>query len=101
EEDRGVVANQVPVAFVGVKTQSKATDVTLGVGRSALTGHGGESGKHLGLLADLGEDRGLGVPRDVLSDGEGAKGAGALGVHTPLGDDLTVEVGELFEEPQV
>ena len=53
EEDRGVVADQVPVAFLGVELQREAADVALGVGRAALAGHGGEAGEHLGLLADL------------------------------------------------
>src|SRR5690606_39875194 len=33
--------------------------------------------------------------------GEGAEGAGPLGVHAPLGDHLTDEVGQLLLEPHV
>jgi hypothetical protein len=55
----------------------------------------------LGLLADLGEDLGLGVLGDVVGDGEGAEGARALGVHAPLGDDLAVKMRQLFQEPDI
>ena len=72
EEDRRVVAHQVPVAFLGVELHGKAADVALGIGRAALSGHGGEADEEIGLLADLGEDLGFGVPGDVVGDGEGA-----------------------------
>jgi hypothetical protein len=38
---------------------------------------------------------------DVVRDGERTVGAGALGVHAPLGNHLTVEVGELLQEPDI
>ncbi len=101
EEHRRVVADEVPVALLGVELHREAADVALGVGRAALAGHGREADEQVGLLADLGEDLGLGVLRDVVGDREGAEGAGALGVHAPLRDDLAVEVGELLEEPDV
>ena len=101
EEDRRVVADEVPVALFGVELHGEAADVALGVGRAALAGHGGEAHEHLGLLADGREDLGLGVAGDVVGDGEGAVGARALGVHPALGDHLAVEVGELLQEPDV
>ena len=101
EEYRRVVADHVPVAFLGVELHGEAADVALGIGGAALAGHGGEAGEQLGLLADLGKDFRPRVFGDVVRDGEGAVGAGALGVHAPLGDDLAVEVGELFQEPDI
>ena len=59
EEHRRVVADHVPVAFLGVELDREAADVALGVGRAALAGDGGEAHEHLGLLADLGEELGL------------------------------------------
>jgi hypothetical protein len=53
EEHRRVVADQIPVAFLGVELDGEAADVALGVGRAALAGHRGEAGEQLGLLADL------------------------------------------------
>ncbi len=101
EEHRRVVADQVPIAFFGVELQGEAADVTLGVGGATLAGHRGEAGEHLGLLADLLEQLGAGVLADVVSDGEGAECARALGVHAALGNDLAVEVGQLFQQPHV
>ena len=101
EEHRRVVAHHVPVALLGIELEGKAADVALGVGRTALARHGGEAREHLGLLADLAEDRGAGVARDVVRDREGAKRARALGMHAPLGNHLAHEVGEFFVEPHI
>ena len=101
EEHRRVVADDVPVALLGVELHGEAADVALGVGRAALAGHGREAHEQRRLLADLGEDLGLGVAGDVVRDGERAEGARALGVHAPLGDHFAVEVGQLLEKPDV
>ena len=99
EEDRRVVAHQVPVALLGVELDGEAPDVPLGVGRAALAGHGGEPDEEVGLFAHRREELRLGAARDVVGDREGAVGPGALGVHAPLGDDLPVEVRQLLEHP--
>ena len=101
EEHGGVVAHEVPVACVGVELHREAADVTLGVCRAALSGHGREPHEALGLLAYLGEDRRTGVSGDVLCDREGPECAGAFGVHAAFGNDLAVEMGEFFEEPRI
>ena len=101
EEDRGVVAHEVPVAGIGVELDGEAADVALGIRRAAFSGHGREAHEARGLLADLGEDRRPGVFRDVVHHGEGSEGSRSFGVHAPLGDDFAVEVGEFFEEPRV
>jgi len=100
-EHRGVVADQVPVALLGVETHGEAADVTLGIRRATLTGDGGEAQEHIGLLADLGEDLRPGVGGDVMGDGEGTVGRGAFRMHASLGDHFAIEVGELLEEPHV
>jgi hypothetical protein len=99
EENRRVVAHQVPVPFFGVKLQGKAANVSLGIGRTALSGNRGESSEHLGSLADLREYFRLCVFRDVVGYGEGSESAGSLGVHAAFRDDLTVEVRQLLDEP--
>ena len=101
KEHRRVVADQIPVAFLGVKLQCKAADVALGICRAAFSGDCGETGEHLGLLADLRKDFCPRVFRDVVSDGERAVSAAALGVHAPLGDHFAVEVGEFLQEPDI
>ena len=101
EEHRRVVADDVPVAFLGVELQRSAADVALGVGGAALAGNGREAGEHRRLLADLGEDLRLGKAGDVVRHGEGAVGAPALGMHPPLGDHLAVEMRQLLDQPDV
>ena len=53
EEHRCIVADQIPVAFLGVELQCKTTNIALGVGRTALAGHGGEASEQLGFLANF------------------------------------------------
>jgi hypothetical protein len=38
EEDRRIVSDQVPVAFLGVELQCSAADVTLGIGGTPFAG---------------------------------------------------------------
>ena len=101
EEDRRVVAHQIPVALVGVELHGKAAHVTLGVGRAHLSGHGGKARDQWRDPAHFREDAGTGVARDVLGDGEGAEGAPALGVDDALGDALAVLVGQLLQQVPV
>ncbi|MNL46838.1 hypothetical protein D3C87_1695860 [compost metagenome] len=101
EEHRHVVADQVPVAFVGVELDGEAAHVTFGIGRAAFAGHGGKAQEQRGLLTNLRKDAGAGVARDVVSDGEGTVGAGPLGVDDPFRNAFAVEVGQLFNQPEV
>ncbi|CFP67595.1 Uncharacterised protein [Bordetella pertussis] len=101
EEHGRVVADQVPVAFVGIELDGEATHVTFGVGRAALAGHGRKAQEQRRLLADFGEDPGARVAGNVMRDREGAIGARAFGVHHALGNAFTVEVGQFLQEPDV
>ncbi len=98
EEHRRVVADQIPVALLGIELERKAAHVALGVGGAELAGNGGEARQHLRLLADGGEYVGGRIRRDVVGDGERAVGAPALGVHRALGDALAVLVRQLFDQ---
>ncbi len=101
EEDRGVIADQIPVTFLGVELHCKTANITLSVSGAALTGDGGEACEQLGFFADLGEDFRPGVLRNVVGDSESAVGAGTFGVHPSFGDDFAVEVSEFFQEPNI
>jgi len=96
-----VIADDVPVALLGIELQREAADVALGVGGTALTCDGGEAGEHRGPFSDLRKYLGLGVARNVVRDGKGAMCTGALGVHAPLRNHFPGEVGQLFDEPDI
>src|SRR3546814_2838503 len=55
EEDWRAVADDVPVAFLGVELQGEAADVTLGISRPALAGDGrkARSEEHTSELPSL------------------------------------------------
>ena len=98
-----VVADEVPVAVLGVELHREAARVAGRLGGVPATGDGGEAQRDLGLLALLLEELGAGVLRDrLVADGavglEDAEGGGAAGVHDALGDPLAVEVADLLEE---
>jgi hypothetical protein len=101
EEDRRVVADHVPVAFLGIEFDGEAADVAFGVGRAALTGDGGEAGEHVGLLAHLGQELGAGVLRDVVGHREGAERARPFRMHPPLWNHLAVEMRQLLQKPHI
>lgn len=101
EEDRRVVAYQVPVARVGVEFHGEAPDVALGIGGAALSGYGREADQTVGLFTHLRKDRGPGVFGDVVRHGEGPESSRSFGVHAAFGDHFPVEMGEFFEIPYV
>ncbi len=101
EEDRRVVADDVPIAFLGIELDGEAADVALGIGRAALARDRREADEQRRLLADLREDLRLGVAGDVVGDGKGAMGTPALGMHAPFGDHFAVEMRQLLDQPDV
>ena len=60
EEHRDVVADQVPVALIGVELDREAAHVARRVGGPALAGHRRETHEHRRALARLGKDRSAG-----------------------------------------
>ena len=57
--------------------------------------------KHRGLFAHLAEDVCPAAAADVGGDGEGAERARTLGMHAAFGNDLAVEVGQFFQQPDI
>ena len=66
EEDGRVVADQVPVALLGVELHRKAPGVPRRVRGAALAAHSAEPHRQGGLLPDLAEDVRLAVRSDVV-----------------------------------
>src|SRR5580658_1564769 len=101
KEHRRIVAYHIPVALLGIELQGKAADVAFGIRRTALACYGREACEHGGLLADLRKDLRFRIAADVMRDGEGSMGSGALGVHAPFGDHFAIEVRELLDQPDI
>ncbi len=101
EEHRRIVADDVPVAFVGIEAKRKATHVALGVRRTAFARDSREAQEGLGLLSDLREYARARIFGDVLRDRERAVSAGAFGVHGALGNALAVLMREFFEQVEI
>ena len=101
EEHRDVVADQVPVAFVGVELDREAAHVARQVGRAALAEHGREAHEHRRALAGFGERRRLGDRAERVVALEVAVRRRAARVHHALGDALVVEVGDLLAQDEV
>ena len=68
EEDGRVVADQIPVALVGVDFDGEAARVSYGIGRATLAADGGETDGQRRLLAHLGEDGRAAVLGDIVGD---------------------------------
>jgi hypothetical protein len=97
EKHRRVVADEIPIAFLGVEFQRKAAHVAFGISSAELAGDGGEARQHWRPGARL-QRLGLGEFRDVAADGERAVRAPALGVHGTLGDAFPLLMGKLLDE---
>ena len=100
EEDRGVVADEIVVAFGGVELDREPARVPPGVGGSPLPRHGREPNDQAGRGAGL-EHRRLGELAYVVRHLEPAECAAALGVRLPLRDPLPVELGHLLDQVAV
>ena len=75
EEDGRVVADQIPVALLGVDFDGEPARVAHRVGRAAFSANRGEPHRQRRLLAHLREHRGAAVLRDVVRDLQVAEGA--------------------------
>ena len=101
EEYRHVIADQVPVAFVGIELDGKAAHIAHGVGRAALACHGGKAHEHRRALAGLGQQRGARDRALVAIGFEEAMRGGTTRVDHPLGNAFMVEMGDLFAQDKV
>ena len=101
EEDRDVVADEVPVPLVRVELHREAADVARGVGRSAFAEDGRKADEYRRLLAGFREQRGARVLFERLVALEVAVRRRPSGVHDALGNPLVIEVGDLLAEDEV
>ena len=98
EEHRDVVADQVPVALLGVELHREAAHVARQVGGPLVPGDGGEADEDGRALAGALEQVGAGEVGQRLVVLEEPVRAVAAGVDHALGDALVVEVEDLLPE---
>ena len=103
EEDAEVVADEVPVAVLGVELDREAARVARRLGGVPAAGHGGEAQRDVGALAGLLEELRAGelgdrLVADLARGLEVAERGGAARVDDPLRHALAVEVAHLLEE---
>ncbi len=101
EEHRDVVADDVPVAFLGVELDGKAAHVARQVGRALAAGNRGETHKGRRSLAGALEEIGAGVFRQRFVVFEEAMRAVAAGMDDALGNALMVEMEDLLAEMKI
>lgn len=101
EEDRRVIADQVPDAVFGVEFNSEPSRIANRVRGSGLSTDRGESHGDRGLLADFGKDAGGRVLGDVVGDLEVTESSRSFSVDHALWNTLPVEVGDFLDEGHV
>ena len=93
EEHWRVVADQIPVALLGVELDREAAHVAFGIGCAELARDRREAQDQVGLGAGL-RHLGLCVLRDIAGDSQRAMRTPALRVHRTFRNALTVLVGD-------
>src|ERR1019366_219082 len=101
EENRDVVADQIPVAFLGVELDRKAAYVARGVDRAGAARDGRYARKHGGFLAHLGEYPGGCVLLQRGGQLEESMRTRRTRVHDALGNTLVIEMSDFFAEDEI
>src|ERR1700738_4909709 len=101
EEDRHVVADEVPNTFGGIELHREAADVARAVGRPAGSRDGGESYEDRRLARWVGQESGPRQVGQILINSEHAVRRRAACMDDPLGYAFMIEVRDLFAEVKV
>ncbi len=96
EAHRAVVADNVPVAFLGVELHRETAHVAGEIEGALVAGDRREAHEGRGLFADFGENPRAADIRQVVGQFEIAVDAETAGVNHPLRDALMVEMKNLF-----
>ena len=101
EEDRYVVANNIPVPFRGVKLDGKSPNITHCVGRSAFTGHSRESHEYRRAGAHRLKRRGFGEVRQRIICLEVAMRGRTACMHDAFGNTLVIKVRDFLAQDKI
>ena len=101
KEHRHVIADQIPIAFVGIELDRKAAHISRGVFGAALARYGGETHKHRRNLASFLERRSTGDLRHRFVSLKVTVGARTACVHDAFGNALVVKMRDFFAQDKV
>src|SRR5688572_11114639 len=100
EEDRHVVADQIPVTLIGIELDGESTYVAGRVLRSTLTGNGRKTDEYRRDFASGVEQRGARIALERAIRLEETMRTRATRVNNALGDALVIEVGNLLAQDE-
>src|SRR5665811_1832680 len=101
EENRYVVADQIPVTFLSVKLNGKSAYITRGIYRTRAACDGRYTSKNGCLLTYLGEYPGGGVLFQRGGQLEESMHARRSRVNDTLGNTLVIEMRDFFAEDEI
>lgn len=100
EKHRRIVADHIPVTVLGVDLTGCSANIPFRIGCPPLSGNGRKLHKDLGLCA-WPENLCFRVLRDVVRNRKRAVGPRSFHMHSAFRNDLTIKVGEFFQQPHV
>lgn len=95
EKNGNVIADDVPITFLGVELDGKASNISDRVCTTTASKHGGEANEDWGGTGRVCENLCMGNIFGRFVDGEGAKRPGTTGMYHSFGDSLVVEAMDL------
>src|ERR1700694_2320589 len=101
EEDRQVVADQVPVSLIRIELNCKAARIAGRLGRTAEIHHRREPHEDRSLLAGRREEGRHRMLREIRARDKDALSTGAARVNDAFWNTLTIEAGELLDKVEV
>ena len=101
EEDRDVVAHDIPVALFGIKLHGEAAHIARQVGGAFIAGHGGETHERGRLLSRPLEQVGRGDVRKRFVILEVSVGAISARMHHAFRNPLMIEMEDLLAEMKI
>ena len=101
KKHRGIVADKIPVAFIGIEFKGKTPHVAFGIGRSPFACHRGKTGKHGSAFPDPGKQGSLRVGCNVIRNDKLAESPRPFCMDHPFRNPLPVEMSQLFQIPHI
>ena len=95
EEDRNVIAHDVPVTLFGVELHRESSNISDGVCTSSATQHGRETEEERSFTRRIGHNSSFGHVLCALEESECTEGTSSTGVDNTLWDALVVKTMNL------